>query len=103
MPKVGALEYIWCTMAKKSGLADRTKFHLPIEANDTSSIADISGNGYNGVLGGGTVVKDGTRYALNLSGGMESRIPYDLPLGKFYTLFLDEVRPKSSQVDVERI
>ena len=53
MPKVGALEYIWCTMAKKSGLADRTKFHLPIEANDTSSIADISGNGYNGVLGGG--------------------------------------------------
>ena len=79
------------------------KFHLPIEANDTSSIADISGNGYNGVLGGGTVVKDGTRYALNLSGGMESRIPYDLPWGKFYTLFLDEVRPKSSQVDVERI
>lgn len=82
MPKVGALEYIWCTMAKKSGLADRTKFHLPIEANDTSSIADISGNGYNGVLGGGTVVKDGTRYALNLSGGMESCIPYDLPLEK---------------------
>ena len=41
MPKVGALEYIWCTMAKV-GLADRTKFHLPIEANDTSSIADIS-------------------------------------------------------------
>ena len=86
MPKVGALEYIWCTMAKKSGLADRTKFHLPIEANDTSSIADISGNGYNGVLGGGTVVKDGTRYALNLSGGMESRIPYDLPFGESFTL-----------------
>ena len=86
MPKVGALEYIWCTMAKKSGLADRTKFHLPIDANDTSSIADISGNGYNGVLGGGTVVKDGTRYALNLSGGMESRIPYDLPFGESFTL-----------------
>ena len=86
MPKVGALEYIWCTMAKKSGLADRTKFHLPIEANDTSSIADISGNGYNGVLGGGTVVKDGTRYALNLSGGMESCIPYDLPFGESFTL-----------------
>ena len=86
MPKVGALEYIWCTMAKKPGLADRTKFHLPIEANDTSSIADISGNDYNGVLGGGTVVKDGTRYALNLSGGMESRIPYDLPFGESFTL-----------------
>lgn len=32
------------------------------------------------------MVKDGTRYALNLSGGMESRIPYDLPFGESFTL-----------------
>lgn len=83
MPTLDEFEYLWCTMAKKSGLADRTKFYLPIEENNFS---DVSGNGYNGVLGSGTVVKDGTRYALNLSGGMESRIPYDLPFGESFTL-----------------
>lgn len=83
MPTLDEFEYLWCIMAKKSGLADRTKFYLPIEENNFS---DVSGNGYNGVLGSGTVVKDGTRYALNLSGGMESRIPYDLPFGESFTL-----------------
>ena len=83
MPTLDEFEYLWCIMAKKSGLADRTKFYLPIEENNFS---DVSGNGYNGVLGSGTVVKDGKRYALNLSGGMESRIPYDLPFGESFTL-----------------
>jgi hypothetical protein len=87
MPKVGALEYIWCTMAKKSGLSDRTKFYLPVEEKDTSIISDASGNGYDGIFGtGASVVKDGSRYALNLSGGADTTIPYDLPFGESFTL-----------------
>jgi hypothetical protein len=88
MPKPGALEYVWCTMAKKSGIADRTVFNLPVNLSDYTSIADVSGNGYNGVLGDGAkVTKVGnTRCVLDLSSNAECRIPYDLPFGESFTL-----------------
>lgn len=88
MPNPGALEYVWCTMAKKSGIADRTVFNLPVNLSDYTSIADVSGNGYNGVLGDGAkVTKVGnTGCVLDLSSNAECRIPYDLPFGESFTL-----------------
>ena len=88
MPNPGALEYVWCTMAKKSGIADRTVFNLPVNLSDYTSIADVSGNGYNGVLGDGAkVTKVGnTGGVLDLSSNAECRIPYDLPFGESFTL-----------------
>ena len=84
MPSVGALEYVWCIMAKKSGLVDKTKINIPVT---DGSVADVSGNGYNGVLSNGaSVILDGTRYAMNLSGNGECSIPYDLPFGESFTL-----------------
>ena len=86
MPKVGTLEYVWCIMAKKSGLVDNTKFYIPVE---NGSVKDISGNGYNGALSNGaSIIKDGERYAMNLSGNGECTIPYDLPFGENFTLCL---------------
>lgn len=88
MPNPGALEYVWCTMAKKSGIADRTVFNLPVNLSDYTSIADVSGNGYNGVLGDGAkVTKVGNKgCVLDLSSNAECRIPYDLPFGESFTL-----------------
>ena len=84
MPSVGALEYVWCIMAKKSGLVDKTKINIPVT---DGSVADVSGNGYNGVLSNGaSVIQDGTRYAMNLSENGECSIPYDLPFGESFTL-----------------
>lgn len=87
MPSVGDFEYIWCTMSKKSGLADRTKFYIPVKENDVSGLEDISGNGYNATLeNGAKIVKDGSRFAVDLSGGIDSVIPYNLPFGESFTL-----------------
>lgn len=89
MPNVGELEYLWCTMAKKSGISDKTKFYVPVSGSEVggNSVADSSGKGYNGTLSNGaSVVKDGTRYALNLSGNGECAIPYNLPFGDSFTL-----------------
>lgn len=88
MPNPGALEYVWCTMAKKSGIADRTVFNLPVNLSDYTSIADVSGNGYNGVLGDGAKVTkvENTGCVLDLSSNAECRIPYDLPFGESFTL-----------------
>ena len=84
MPSVGVLEYVWCIMAKKSGLVDKTKINIPVT---DGSVADVSGNGYNGVLSNGaSVIQDGTRYAMNLSENGECSIPYDLPFGESFTL-----------------
>ena len=84
MPSVEALEYVWCIMAKKSGLVDKTKINIPVT---DGSVADVSGNGYNGVLSNGaSVIQDGTRYAMNLSENGECSIPYDLPFGESFTL-----------------
>lgn len=84
MPSVGTLEYVWCIMAKKSGLVDKTKINIPVT---DGSVADVSGNGYNGVLSNGaSVIQDGTRYAMNLSENGECSIPYDLPFGESFTL-----------------
>lgn len=84
MPTPGELEYVWCTMAKKSGIIDRTQVYVPV--ND-GSVADTSGNGYNGVLGtGASIVADGSRYALKLAGTAEATIPYNLPFGESFTL-----------------
>lgn len=88
MPKPGALEYVWCTMAKKSGIADKTVFNLPVNLSDYTSVTDVSGNGYNGMLGDGAkVTKVGnTGCVLDLSSNAECRIPYDLPFGESFTL-----------------
>ena len=86
MPTVGNLEYIWCTMCRKSGLVDRTKIHIPVSI--AQGLRDTSGHGYNGSLGGGTVVTDGDREVLQLTGQADSRIPYDLPFGESFTLCL---------------
>lgn len=89
MPTVGAMEYVWCTMSKKSGIADRTKFHLPVNASDVANVADTSGNGYNGILGNGAKVREvNSLYALDLSDNADCRIPYDLPFGESFTLCL---------------
>lgn len=81
MPTVSGFEYVWCTIAKKSGLSDRTKINIPVSDTDKSNLADISGNGYNAKLDtGAKVVSDGSRYAVDLSGGIDGIIPYDLPL-----------------------
>lgn len=87
MPSVGTLEYLWCTMAKKSGIVDKTKFYLPVTAADSSTVNDASNNGYSGALSNGaSVVLDGSRYAMNLSQNGECSIPYDLPFGESFTL-----------------
>lgn len=84
MPSVGDLEYVWCIMAKKSGLVDKTKINIPVT---DGSVADVSGNGYNGVLSNGaSVIQDGTSYVMNLSENGECSIPYDLPFGESFTL-----------------
>ena len=83
MPSVGALEYVWCTMTKKSGIVDKTRLHIPVEEQ---SVADVTGNGYNGVLRKASIIQDGSRYVMNLSGNGECQIPYDLPFGDSFTL-----------------
>lgn len=88
MPTVGTMEYVWCTMAKKSTLVDRTQFHIPVNEGDAYGMcADTSGNGYNARLNGDAeVIKDDSRYAMNLSENADARIPYDLPFGQSFTL-----------------
>lgn len=87
MPNVGDLEYIWCTIAKKSGISDRTKINIPVTDKDKLSLADISGNGYNAKLdAGANIVTDGSRCAVDLSGGVDCIIPYNLPFGESFTL-----------------
>ena len=53
MPTVGTMEYVWCTMSKKSTLVDQTKFYIPVTAG---SVADNSGNGYNATLYNGASI-----------------------------------------------
>lgn len=88
MPSVGTMEYVWCTMAKKSGLVDRTQFYIPVNEGDAFGMcADTSGNGYNARLNGDAdVIKDGSRYVMDLSEDADARIPYDLPFGQTFTL-----------------
>lgn len=88
MPTVGAMEYVWCTMAKKSALVDRTKFYIPVNSSDGYGLcADTSGNGYNARLNGGAkIIIDGSRVAMDLSNNTDARIPYNLPFGESFTL-----------------
>lgn len=89
MPTLGTLEYLWCTIAKKSSLVDNTMVHLPISASDITSIADTSGKGRNATLSNGaTVASDSRGYVLSLNGAGESQIPMDLPWGKSFTICL---------------
>lgn len=89
MPTPGSLEYVWCTMSKKLSIVDKEIVHIPVNASDTTAVADTSGNGYNGTLSkGASVVADGSRYAMNLSENGECSIPYDLPWGSSFTLCL---------------
>ncbi len=84
MPTVGTMEYVWCTMSKKSTLVDQTKFYIPVTAG---SVADNSGNGYNATLyNGASIIQDGSRFAVSLNNGADARIPYDLPFGENFTL-----------------
>lgn len=86
MPTPGALEYVWCIMAKKSLIVDKQKVHIPVNASDSNTVKDITGN-YNGKLSNGaSVVSDENRYAMNLSQNGECSIPYDLPFGNSFTL-----------------
>ena len=86
MPTVGNLEYLWCTMAKKSGLSDKKVFDIPVNSGETT-LMDISGHGISGELrNGAAVVQDGSRYAVDLSGNAECQINWDLPFGQSFTL-----------------
>lgn len=89
MPTVGTLEYVWCTMAKKSALVDRTEFYIPVKSTDGIGglCSDTSGNGYNARLNGNAkIITDGSRVAMDLSNNNDARIPYDLPFGQSFTL-----------------
>lgn len=86
MPTVGNLEYLWCTMAKKSGLSDKKVFDIPVQQGETI-LADISGHGVSGALrNGASVIQDGSRYAVDLSENAECQINWDLPFGQSFTL-----------------
>ena len=86
MPTVGDLEYLWCTMAKKSGLSDKKVFDIPVNSGETT-LMDISGRGISGALrNGAAVVQDGSRYAVDVSGNAECQINWDLPFGQSFTL-----------------
>nr|DAH27956.1 MAG TPA: tail protein [Bacteriophage sp.] len=86
MPTVGALEYLWCTMAKKSGLSDKKVFDIPVQQGETT-IKDITGHGISGSLrNGASVIQDGNRYAVDLSENAECQINWDLPFGQSFTL-----------------
>lgn len=86
MPTLGTLEYLWCTMAKKSGLSDKKAFDIPVQQGETI-LADISGHGVSGALrNGASVIQDGSRYAVDLSENAECQINWDLPFGQSFTL-----------------
>lgn len=86
MPTVGTLEYLWCTMAKKSGLSDKKVFDIPVQQGETT-LLDITGHGVSGALkNGASVVQDGSRYAVDLSDNAECQINWDLPFGQSFTL-----------------
>lgn len=86
MPTVGNLEYLWCTIAKKSGLSDKKVFDIPVNSGETT-LMDISGRGISGALrNGAAVVQDGSRYAVDVSGNAECQINWDLPFGHSFTL-----------------
>jgi hypothetical protein len=86
MPTVGTLEYLWCTMAKKSGLSDKKVFDIPVQQGETT-LLDITGHGISGALkNGASVVQDGSRYAVDLSDNAECQINWDLPFGQSFTL-----------------
>lgn len=86
MPTVGNLEYLWCTMAKKSGLSDKKVFDIPVQQGETT-LLDITGHGVSGALkNGASVVQDGSRYAVDLSDNAECQINWDLPFGQSFTL-----------------
>lgn len=91
MPKPGAFEYVWCTMAKKSGIVDRTSFNYPVSELDYQNrgelrIMDQTGGYIATYNKSECIVNDGNRYAFDLSYEKECRIPYDLPFGKNFTL-----------------
>jgi len=86
MPEVGALEYLWCTMCRKSALVDRTRVDIPV--SNVDGLHDFSGNHYDGYIGSNTIVTDGDHDALQMTGQNDSRIPYDLPFGESFTLCL---------------
>lgn len=89
IPDVIDEEYVWQTMAKKSGLTQKTEVHLPINAGESGTIADTSSHNRNGVLGAGaSVATIDSRIALNLDRNAECTIPYDLPFGDNFTLCL---------------
>lgn len=86
IPTVGTLEYLWCTMSKKSGLSDKLSLYVPVNSGESTSLKETVG-GLNATLSNGaSVIQDGSRYAMNLSGNGECRIPYDLPFGQSFTL-----------------
>lgn len=86
MPTVGTLEYLWCTMAKKSGLSDKLALYVPVNSGESTTLKETV-DGLNATLSNGaSVIQDGSRYAMNLSSDGECRIPYDLPFGQSFTL-----------------
>lgn len=40
IPSVGTLEYVWCTMAKKSGLSDKLALYIPVNSGETTTLND---------------------------------------------------------------
>lgn len=81
-PSIGTLEYLWMTVAQKSNLSDRTIFWLP---TTDGTVTDKAGS-YNGTLSDGASVSTS---GVDLSNNGQLRIPYDLPFGSSFTLFLE--------------
>ena len=81
-PSIGTLEYLWMTVAQKSNLSDRTIFWLP---TTDGTVTDKAGS-YNGTLSDGASVSIS---GVDLSNNGQLRIPYDLPFGSSFTLFLE--------------
>lgn len=88
-PTVGALEYLWMTVAQKSTLRDRTVFYIP---GTDLTVTDKYGS-YNGTLSDGASVDSN---GVNLSDNGQLRIPYDLPFGSNFTLFVAIKTSKTS-------
>lgn len=92
-PKLGTLEYLWETRAKKSGISDKTLFYVPVDLEEegTDIARDFSGNGYDAFLDEGASIVEVfctgySVYGIDLSENADCRIPYDLPYGEAFTL-----------------
>ena len=97
MPTVSTLEYLWCTIAKKSGINDKLVLSYPITEGDyvnrgelriSNSVGNTSGVYVTATYDDENVIAkiEENRYVLDLGENREFVIPYDLPFGQSFTL-----------------